>query len=91
MPLRGIKSVSHVSSKIPSLLRDSFNALNSSRLAYKEFENCPVRGTKREIAAMRSPVFGFHGNCLIDCEERSPSNLKTEVRFSSFLSSSNAF
>ncbi len=40
-------------------LRDSFKALNSSRLAYKEFENCPAPGTKREIAAMRSPVFGF--------------------------------
>ena len=51
----------------------------------------PAPGTKREIAAMQSPVFGFYGNCLIDCEERSPSKVKTEVRFSSFLSSSNVF
>ena len=35
----------------------SFKALISSRLAYKEFENCPALGTKREIAAMWSPVF----------------------------------
>ena len=54
---RGNTSVSQVSSKIPSRLRDSFNALNSSRLANKGFENCPAPGTKREIAAMRSPVF----------------------------------
>jgi len=33
--------------------------LNASRLANKGFENCPAPGTKREIAAMRSPVFGF--------------------------------
>ena len=38
----------------------SFKALISSRLAYKEFENCPALGTKREIAAMWSPAFLFN-------------------------------
>ena len=48
-----------VSSKTPSRLRDSFNALNSSRLAYKELENCRASAAKREIEGMRSPVFGL--------------------------------
>jgi hypothetical protein len=63
-PLRGMACVSHVSSKIPSRLRDSFKALDSLRLAYKEFENCPARATKWEVAAMRSPVFGKRGQPL---------------------------
>ena len=62
-----------VSSKTPSRLRDSFNALNSSRLAYKELENCRASATKREIEGMRFPVFGkgvnrfMHSGLFMSC------------------------
>ena len=38
----------------------------------------PAPGTKREIAAMRSPVFGFFDcNLLIDCEVASNRSIQT--------------